>query len=103
MTSAGSRQPLPSKYDDLWKRKLVAGNKDGETSSGDSEDNDWVPLGHSIRKTKFDQGDCDDSRGSGTPPGAPAQPPARIRFDIKPKDPPAYHGKATEDVEVWSQ
>ena len=33
----------------------------------------------------------------------PAQPPAQIRFDIKPKDPPTYHGKAIEDIEVWSQ
>ena len=47
--------------------------------------------------------DCGGSKGCGTPPPAPAHPPARIRFDIKPKDPPAYHGKATEDVEVWSQ
>ena len=44
MASAGSRQVAPSKYDDLWKRKLVGGNNDGETSSGDSADNDWVPL-----------------------------------------------------------
>ena len=76
---------------------------DGETSSGDSEDNDWVPLGKSIQKQKRSQEDCEDSRGCGTPPPAPAHPPARIRFEIKPKDPPAYHGKATEDVEVWSQ
>ena len=103
MASAGSRQVAPSKYDDLWKRKLVGGNNDGETSSEDSEDNDWVPLGHPIQKQKRSQEDCDDSRGCGTPPPAPAHPPARVRFDIKPKDPPAYHGKVTEDVEVWSQ
>ena len=29
MASAGSRQATPSKYDDLWKRKLVSGNNDG--------------------------------------------------------------------------
>ena len=103
MASAGSRQAAPSKYDDLWKRKLVGGNNDGETSSGDSEDNDWVPLGYPIQKQKRSQEDCADSWGCGTSPPTPAHPPARIRFDIKPKDPPAYHGKATEDVEVWSQ
>ena len=103
MASAGSRQAAPSKYDDLWKRKLVGGTNDGGTSSGDSEDNDWVPLGLPIQKQKRSQEDCDDSRGCGTLPPAPAHPPTRIRFDIKPKDPPAYHGKATEDVEVWSQ
>ena len=60
------------------------------------------PLAYN-QEEKLDQGDCEGSRGCGTLPPAPAQPPARIRFDIKPKDPPAYHGKATEDVEVWSQ
>ena len=72
MASAGSRQALPNKYDDLWKRKLVGGNNEGETSSADSVDNDWVPLGHPISKQKRSQEDCNDSRGCGTPPPAPA-------------------------------
>ena len=54
-------------------------------------------------RRKLVQGTAEGSRGCGTDTPAPAQPPAQIRFDIKPKDPPAYHGKATEDVEVWSQ
>ena len=62
-----------------------------------------VPIGRTFRKKNLSQGDCKDSRGCGTPPPTPAHPPACIRFDIKPKNPPAYHGKATEDVEVWSQ
>ena len=61
IASARSRQAAPSKYGDLWKRKLVGGNNDGETSSGDSEDNDWVPLGHPIQKQKCGQEDCEDS------------------------------------------
>ena len=60
----------------------------------------WTQL---YGRRKLDQGDCEDSRGCGTPPPASAHPPTRIRFDSKPKDPPAYHGKATEDMEVWSQ
>ena len=54
-------------------------------------------------RRKSGQGDCEGSRGCGTDTPAPAQPPTQIRFDIKPKDPPTYHGKATKDVEVWSQ
>ena len=76
------------------------GHSDDGTSSVDSEGNRWIPIWRTIRKKKLGQGDCEDSQGCGTPPPAPAHPPARIRFDIKPKDPPAYHGKATEDVEV---
>ena len=60
-------------------------------------------FGEQYRRKKSGQGDCEGSRGCGTDTPAPAQPPAQIRFHIKPKDPPAYHGKATQDVEVWSQ
>ena len=103
MASAGSRQAAPSRNDDSVRHGLDGGDSDHGTSSVYSEGNKWIPLWRSIRKKKLGQGDCEDSRGCGTPPAAPAQPPAHIRFDIKPKDPPTYHGKATEDVEVWSQ
>ena len=104
MVSAGSRHAAPNKDDDLGKHGLDdGGDSDDGTSSVDSDGNKWIPLWRTIRKKKLGQGDCDDSRGCGTPPPAPPHPPARVRFDIKPKDPPAYHGKATEDVEVWSQ
>ena len=103
MMSAGSRQSVPSRVDDFVKMKLDGGDSDGGSSLTDSEGHRWVPIWRTIRKKKLDQGDCEGSRGCGTPPPAPAQPLARIRFDIKPKNPPAHHGKATEDVEVWSQ
>ena len=80
-----------------------SGDSDGGSSVTDSEGNKWIPIWRTIRNQKLGQGDCEGSRGCGTPPLAPAQPSARIRFDIKPKDPPAYYGKAIEDVEVWSQ
>ena len=104
MGSAGSRHAAPSKDDDSLLHGLDdGGDSDDGTSSVDSDGNLWGPMGRPIYKKKLGQKDCKDSRGCGTPPPAPAHPPAHIRFDIKPKDPPAYHGKATEDVEVWSQ
>ena len=104
MMSAGSRHATPSKDDDSGNHGLDdGGDSDDGISSMDSDGNKWVPLWRTIRKKKLGQGDCQDSRGCGTPPPAPAHQPACIQFDIKPKDPPAYHGKATEDVEVWSQ
>ena len=103
MADAGSTHALPGKYDDLWKRKLDGGDSDKDSSETDSDGNRWVPIWRTIRERKTGPGDCEGSRGCGTDAPAPAQPPAQIRFDIKPKDPPAYHGKAIEDVEVWSQ
>ena len=103
MASAGSRQAAPSRDDDSVKHRLDGGNIDDGTSLVDSDGNIWGPIGRPVYKKKTGQRDCEDSRGCGTPPPAPTHPPAHIRFDIKPKDPPAYHGKATEDVEVWSQ
>ena len=103
MVSAGSRHAAPSRDDDSGRHGLDGGDSDGESSITDGDGNKWIPIWRTIRKKKLGQGDCDDSRGCGTPPPAPAHPPARIRFDIKSKDPPAYHGKATEDVELWSQ
>ena len=104
MMSAGSRHAAPSKDDDSMRHGLDdGGDRDDETSSVDSDGNRWVPIGRMLGKKKLGPGDCKDSRGCGTPPPAPAHQPARVRFEIKPKDPPAYHGKATEDVEVWSQ
>ena len=103
MADAGSTHALPGKYDDLWKRKLDGGDSDGDSSETDGDDYRWVPIWRTIRERKTGPGDCEGSRGCGTDAPAPAQPPAQIRFDIKPKDPPAYHGKAIEDVEVWSQ
>ena len=103
MTNVGSRQAAPSKNDDSVKHGLDGGDSEDGTSSIDSDGNKWVPLWRTIRKKKLGQGDCEDSRGCGTPPPTPAQPPACIRFNIKPKDPPDYYGKATKDVEVWSQ
>ena len=103
MADAGSTHALPGKYDDLWKRKLDGGDNDGDSSETDGDDYRWVPIWRTIRERKTGPGDCEGSRGCGTDAPAPAQPPAQIRFDIKPKDPPAYHGKAIEDVEVWSQ
>ena len=104
MMSAGSRQAAPSKVDDSGKSGLDDGgdSDDGFSLTG-SDGYLRAPQWRSIQKKKTGQEDCDDSRGCGTPPAAPAHQPARIRFEIKPKDPPAYHGKATEDVEVWSQ
>ena len=61
------------------------------------------PFGVAYGRKNLVKGIAKTKGGCGTPPPAPAQPPACIRFDIKPKDPPAYHGKATEDVEMWSQ
>ena len=103
MASAGSRQSVPSKAGDSMKSRLAGGDSDGEASSIDSDGNIWGPIGRPIHKKKIGQRDCEGSRGCGTDTPTPAQPPAQIRFDIKPKDPPIYHGKATEDVEVWSQ
>ena len=102
MASAGSKQAVSSSTDDSGKHALDSGDSDWEVSSKDSDGNKWVPLWRTIRKKKLVQGDCEDSQGCGTPPPALAHPLARIWFDIKPKDPPAYHGKATEDVEMWS-
>ena len=103
MASAGSRQSIPSRAGDSVKSRLDGGDSDGEASSIDSDGNRWVPIWQTIQKKKTGQGDCEGSRGCGTDTPTPAQPPTQIRFDIKPKDPPTYHGKATEDIEVWSQ
>ena len=103
MMTAGSRQSVPSKVDNSVKMKLDGGDSDDGTSSVDSEGNKWFPIWWTIRKKKLSQGDCKVSRGCGTPPLVTARPPTRIRFDIKPKDPPTYYGKAIKDVEVWSQ
>ena len=53
-----------------------------------------------MRTRKGRSQDCGGSRGCGTdsPTAAP-----QIRFDIKPKDPPVFTGKTTDDVEVWVQ
>ena len=101
--SAGSRQAAPSRDDDSVDMKLDSGDSDGESSVLYSDGKTWVPLWRTIQKKKTGKGDCEGSRGCGSDTSAPAQPPAQIRFDIKPKDPPTYHGKATEDIEVWSQ
>ena len=103
MASAGSRQSIPSRAGDSVKLRLDGGDSDGEASSIDNDGNKWVPIWLTILKKKSGQGDCKGSRGCGMDTPAPAQPPAQIRFDIKPKDPPTYHGKSTEDIEVWSQ
>ena len=103
MADAGSTHVLPNKYDDLWKKKLDGGDSDGDSSEIDSDGNIRAPQWRTIRKEKTGPRVCEGSRGCGTDVSAPARPPAQIRFDIKPKDPPAYHGKATENVEVWSQ
>ena len=50
-----------------------------------------------------DGGHCGGSCGCGSNMPTLARPTAQIRFDIKPKDPPTFHGKAIENVEVWSQ
>ena len=99
MADAGSTHVLPNKYDDLWKKKLDGGDSDGDSSETDSDGNRWVPIWRTIWK-KTGPVDCGGSQGCGTDTLAPTQPPAQIRFDIKPKDPPAYHGKAIENVEV---
>ena len=62
----------------------------------------WKKISKRTTKNTVEK-DCGGSRGCGTDSPTPARPPAQIRFDIKPKDPPTYHGKATEDIEVWSQ
>ena len=75
-----------------------------DSSSSDSDGSGWLQADGTQRKFRnIAQKDCGGSRGCGTDSPTPAQPPAQIRFDIKPKDPPTYHGKATEDIEVWSQ
>ena len=103
MESAGSRRTVPSRAGNSMKSSLDGGDGDGEASSIDSDGNRWIPIWHTIPKKKTSRRDCEGSRGCGTDTPTPAQPPAQIRFDIKLKDPPTYHGKATEDIEVWSQ
>ena len=44
------------------------------------------------------RGDCGGCGGCGS--DAPA---AQVRFDIKPKDPPVFTGKSSDDVDVWVQ
>ena len=103
MASAGSRQLVPSRVGNSLKSRLDGGDSDGGSSSIDSDGNIWGPIGRPVHKKKLGQRDCEGSRGCGMDTSTPAQPLAQIRFDIKPKDPPAYHGKATKDIEVWSQ
>ena len=103
MASAGSRHSVPSRADDSMKSRLDGGDSDGESNLTDSDGNRWVPIWKTIQKKKTGQRDCEGSRGCGTDTPTPAQPPTQIWFDIKPKDPPTYHGKATKDIEVWSQ
>ena len=104
MVSAGSRQSVPSRARDSMKMRLEDGDSDGRSSSIASDGNRWVPIWSTIQeKKKTVQGDCEGSQGCGTDTPTLAQPPAQIWFDIKPKDPPTYHGKAIEDIEVWSQ
>ena len=96
MMSAGSRHAAPSKDDDSRKMKLDDGGASDDGSSSVDSDGILKFRGwRSIYQKKTGPMDCDGSKGCGTPPSAPAPPPARIQFDIKPKDPPTYHGKAT--------
>ena len=42
--------------------------------------------------------DCGEEQGCGSDALA-----TQVRFDIKPKDPPVFTGKSSDDVEVWVQ
>ena len=95
MASAGSRQAASSKNDDSVKHGLDdGGDSDDGISSVDSDGNKWIPLWRTIRKRKLNQGVCEDSRGCGTPPPAPAH----QRCSILPKCPNG-NGTATEWVQ----
>ena len=76
MMSAGSKQTAPSRHDDSQKHGLDDGDSDGESSMSDDDGNRWIPLWQTIYKKKTSQGDCEGSRGCGTPPPAPAHQPA---------------------------
>ena len=95
MASAGSRQSVPSRAGDSVKSRLDGGDSDGESSLIDSDGNRWVPIWQTVQKIKTGQRDCEGSQGCGTDTPTLAQSPAQIRFDIKLKHPPTYHGKAT--------
>ena len=60
-------------------------------------------FGRLYRRKKLVKGTAKALEVVGKDTPTPAQPPSQIRFDIILKDPPTYHGKATEDIEVWSQ
>lgn len=77
------------------------GAGDEGPSSSSSESGEDVPrtTWRFLRQRKDrPQKDCGEEKGCGS--DAPA---AQVRFDIKPKDPPVFTGKATDDVEVWVQ
>ena len=57
MASAGSRQATPSRNDDSVRHGLDGGDSEDRTSSINNDGNKWVPLWHTIRKKKLDQGD----------------------------------------------
>ena len=78
---------------------LMGIGDDGASTSSSSEDGRDAPRKwRFLRQKKGRPLDCGEDRGCGS--DAPA---AQVRFDIKPKDPPVFTGKATDDVEVWVQ
>ena len=66
-----------------------------ESSSSAEEE---TPRSWRFLRRKGRSQDCGGSQGCGSDAGKPA---AQVRFDIKPKDPPVFTGKSTDDVEVW--
>ena len=92
--SSIGRGKVPSKGRSI---SLRGAGDDGPSSSSSSEDGSRdVPRSWRFLRQKKGRLDCGESRGCGS--DAPA---AQVRFDIKPKDPPIFTGKATDDVEVW--
>ena len=79
----------------------LRGASDDGASSSSSEEGEDVPrtTWRFLRQRKgHPKKDCGKDRGCGS--DAPA---TQVRFDIKPKDPPVFTGKSSDDVEVWVQ
>ena len=93
--SVTGRGKAPSRSRSL---SLLDTDNDGPRySSSSSEDGSRdVPRSWRFLRQRKGRQDCEDDKGCGS--DAPA---AQVRFDIKPKDPPVFTGKATDDVEVW--
>ena len=77
------------------------------SSAQDVRTADWVSLHGSVDGSRRSgsvtvhtprgrTGDCGMSRGCGTE-GSPV----RFKIDLKPKDPPIFAGKVTDDVDIW--
>ena len=95
--SRTSSKKAPSVCPSLTMQSLQGSQAAGTDSSSSSQE-ETPKSWRFLRDRKGRSQDCGGSRGCGTdsPTAAP-----QIRFDIKPKDPPVFTGKTTDDVEVW--